>query len=248
MKQCPQCQHVYVDEATKFCAVDGSPVVDLSYAVGGFPSLPVSPSEIVLLFGEQFAGQSEGAVVKVPISGALVDAGQLGLKMVAAAVLACEQAGSIRLQVGAKGGIRGGTCLNLSRGPIPNVRWQHGSIEYRLCGIMSQGITRQLAHVVTQLWQRDFRRNVAGAWIHCRTLVLQGLATRNLISASPDFSVVHVAPALASLPPEETTEPLKQLFMETSAQRQAIWAALQQDIQAGVNKRAGGPKHAIFFG
>lgn len=238
MRQCPQCNSTYPDEALKFCGRDGSPLVDLSQAAGGFASLPISPSEIVLLYGEQFAGRSGSVNVNVPISGALVDARQLGLMMLTAAVLACEQAGSIYLQVGGNGGMWGGSCLHLSQGPIKNVRWQQWSLEYRLSGIMSQGVTRQLPHVVTQVWQRDFKRRIAEAWFHARTLVLQGLAARNLISAPPDFSVVQVAPALVSLPPSETTEPLQQLFSETSAQRKPIWTTLQKDIEAGVSERA----------
>lgn len=242
MKQCLQCQNVYPDEGLKFCGRDGSPLVDLSQAAGGFASLPISPSEIVLLYGDQFAGRSGSVVVSVPISGAMVDARQVGLMMLTATVLGCEQAGSIHLQIGSKGGAWGGSWLHISQGPIRNVRWQQSSLEYRLCGIVNQGVIRQLPHVVTQLWQSDFKRRIAAAWIHARTLVLQGLAARNLISAPPDFSVVQVAPALASLPASETTEPLQQLFSETSAHRQPIWATLQKDIEAGVSERARAPK------
>jgi len=230
MKQCPQCNGVYPDEGLKFCGRDGSPLVDLSQAVGGFPSLPVSPSEIVLLYGEHFAGRAGSLVMKVPISGALVDAMQLARMISTAMVLGCEQAGSIHLQAGG--------CLLISQGPIKNVRWQQWSLEYRLCGIMSQGVTRQLPPLIGQLWQRDFRRQFGEAWIHARTLVLQGLESRKLISAAPDFSSVGVAPALATLPMEETTEPLKGLFSEVSAQRPHIWAALQRDIETGINQRA----------
>lgn len=238
MKQCPQCQDVFPDEGLKFCGRDGSPLVDLSQAVGGFASLPISPSEIVLLYGEQFAGRTGDTVVKVPISGALVDAMQLARMILTAMVLGCEQAGSIHLQVGTTGGIWGGSCLFVSPGPIKNVRWQEWSLEYRLCGIMGQGINRQLPHLISQLWQKDFRRQFAEAWIHARTLVLQGLGARKLISGAPDLSNVAVAPALSNLPHEETIEPLKNLFSEVSAQRPEIWAALQKDIATGINQRS----------
>jgi hypothetical protein len=230
MKQCPQCNGVYPDEGLKFCGRDGSPLVDLSHAAGGFPSLPVSPSEIVLLYGEQFAGPAGSLAVKVPISGALVDAMQLARMILTAMVLGCEQAGSIHLQAGG--------CLHVSQGPIRHVKWQQWSLEYRLVGIIGQGIQRQLPHLIAQLWQRNFRRQFGEAWIHARTLVLQGLASRNLISAAPDFSTVGVAPALATLPEEETTEPLKSLFSEVAAERPHIWAALQRDIETGINQRA----------
>ncbi len=230
MKQCPQCHNVYADEGQVFCGRDGSPLVELSQAVGGFASLPISPSEIVLLFGEQFAGQTGSTVVKVPISGVLVDAQQLAVMMLCATVLACEQAGSIRLQTS--------SCLLISAGPIKNVRWQNWSLEDRLCRIVGPATNLQLPPVVAGLWQKNFKRQSGEAWIHARTLVLQGLATRKLISASPDFSSVGVAPALSTLPPEETIEPLKNLFNEVSVQRPAIWAALQRDIVTGVNQRA----------
>lgn len=231
MKQCPQCNDVYPDEGLKFCGRDGSPLVDLSQAVGGFASLPISPSEIVLLHGEQFAGGPGGSTaVNVPISGALVDAMQLARMILTAMVLSCEQAGSIGLQAGG--------CLLVTQGPIRNVRWQKWSLEYRLHGIMSQGINRQLPHLIAQLWQQDFRASIDEAWIHARTLVLQGLASRHLISAAPDFSNVGVAAALSTLPTEETIEPLKHLFSEVSAQRPTIWATLQKDIATGINQRA----------
>lgn len=230
MKQCPQCNDVYSDEGLRFCGRDGSPLVDLSLAAGGFPSLPISPSEIVLLYGEEFASRTGSFVVKVPISGALVDAMPLARMILTAVVLGCEQAGSIHLQAGG--------CLFVSQGPIKNVRWQQWSLEYRLSGIMSRGVNRQLPPIIGELWQRDFRRQFGEAWIHARTLVLQGLASRHLISAAPDFSNVGVAPALANLPREETIEPLKSLFSEVSAQRPQIWAALQRDIETGINQRA----------
>jgi hypothetical protein len=230
---------VYSDEGLKFCGREGSPLVDLSYTVGGFPSLPISPSEIVLLCGEQFAGRGGSVVVKAPISGDLVDARQLALMMLTAMVLSCEQAGSIYVHPGQEGRFWSGNCLYVSPGRMKRVRWQEWSLEYRLAGIMRDGATRQLPHIVTQLWQQDFRR-IAAAWIHARTLVLQGLAARNLVSAPPDFSVVQVAPMLVNLPAEETTEPIKQLFSETAAQRKQIWAALQADIETGINGRAKG--------
>src|SRR5262245_2978582 len=230
MKQCPQCQGVYPDEGQVFCGRDGSPLVQLSQAVGGFASLPISASEIVLLFGEQFAGQDGSTTVKVPISGAFVDARQLALMMFSAAVLACEQAGSIKLEAS--------TCLLVSGGKIRSVRWQHSSLEYRLCAIVGPGTNLHLPRVVAGLWQKDFRRQPGEAWIHARTLVLQGLAARKLVNVSADFSNVQAAPMLATLPPEDTIEPLKSLFNEVSRERPSIWAALQRDIEAGVQQRA----------
>lgn len=230
MKQCPQCQNAYDDVTLRYCGRDGSPLVDLSQAVGGFPSLPISPSEIVLLYGEQFAPRDTGLAVKVPISGALVDARQLALMILSATVLGCEQAGSIRLQAG--------SCLLVSAGPIGNVRWQSSSLEERLCRIVGPGKNLQLPPLIGSLWQKDFRRQFGEAWIHARALVLQGLAARNLINHAPDFSSVGVAPALSTLPAEETVEPLKSLFNEVSLQRPALWAALQRDLELGVQQRA----------
>src|SRR6185369_4215608 len=100
--------------------------------------------EIVLLYGEQFAGPAGSLAVKVPISGALVDAVQLARMMLTAVVLGCEQAGSIHLQAGIG-------CLLISPGPIKNVRWQQWSLEYRLCGIMGHVINRQLPALIAQL-------------------------------------------------------------------------------------------------
>jgi hypothetical protein len=230
MKQCLQCHHVFPDEGQIFCGRDGSPLVELSQVAGGFASLPISPSEIVLLFGEQFAGHTGSLVIEVPLSGALVDAQHLAVMILTAAVLACEQAGSIRLEAS--------RCVLISAGAIKNVRWQEFSLEDRLCRIVGQGTNLQLPPIIAGLWQKTFRRQLGEAWIHARTLVLQGLATRKLISAAPDFSSVGVDPALATLPPEETIEPLKNLFSEVATQRPAIWAGVQRDVALGVQQRA----------
>lgn len=261
MKQCPQCKGAYPNDAQEFCGRDGAQLVDLAEQAA-FASLPISPSEIVLLNGEQFAPVSGGgffqAGMQVPISGAMVDALQLGKMMLSAMVLACEQAGSIHLQRGPAPWLQfRSPRLFVSAGPM-NIRWPQGSLEDRLCGLLSQGVhkvnwlyrhsheplnqggTHKLNWLVDDLWQRNFRRNLAAAWIHARTMVLQGLAARNLISTPPDFSIVQVAPALASLPAEQTTEPLKRLFDETVTQRQPLWAALQSDIRTGVAQRATG--------
>lgn len=221
----------------KFCGRDGSPLVNLSQAAAGFPSLPISPSEIVLLNADDFAARNVNAAPNLH-RWLAVDAQQLSQMIVTAVVLGCEQAGSIYLQAGASRGFMLGDGLYISQGPAPNVRWQMWSLEYRLCGILSQGTTRPLMHVVTQLWERNFKRRIVETWLHARTLVLQGLVARNLVSASPDFSAVEVSPAIANLPGEETTEPLKALFGEVSTQRQPIWAALQSDIKWGIAKRA----------
>lgn len=234
MKQCPQCKSAYPDQLLKFCGRDGAELVDLTEEAVIFTSLPISPSETVLLFGEQFAPPSGAGAfqtrVQVPISGAMVDAEQLAKMMLSAMVLACEQAGSIQLQPGSSG------RTLVSAGPV-NISWPQWSLEDRLCGRLSQGGTPQLDKLVHELWQRNFGRNHAAAWIHARTLVLQGLAARNLISAPPNFSIVQVAPALADLPPEQTTEPLKRLFDKTATERAPIWASLQRDIRDGVRER-----------
>jgi hypothetical protein len=241
MKQCPQCKSAYPDEGLKFCGRDGVQLADLAEQAH-FASLPISPSEMILLYGEQFAPALGGGFLQtrmqVPISGAMVDAMQLVKMMLTAMILATEQAGSSYLRIGTTSlmSMRS-QQLFVSAGPM-NIRWPQGSLEDRLCGMLSQGATLQLDNLVYALWQRNFRRNLAAAWIHARTLVLQGLAARNLISAPPDFSSVSVAPALASLPAEQTTEPLKRLFDETVRLRQPLWAALQGDIQAGINRRA----------
>jgi hypothetical protein len=125
------------------------------------------------------------------------------LMAISAAVLACEQAGSIQIHIGKSGGMFARDSLYLSAGPMRKARWQEWSLEYRLCGILSQNQTRNLANLVTQLWQEAFKRRPTAAWIHARTLILQGLAARNLVSTAPDFSAVTAAPAIATLPQSE---------------------------------------------
>jgi hypothetical protein len=247
MKQCPQCKSAYPDEGSKFCGRDGAELIDLGNQAATFTSLPISPSEIILLNGEQFSpistgGFFQGAAVQVPTTGALVDAVQLGKMILSAMVLGCEQSGYIHLQIGPAPRLTFRPHqLHLSAGPM-SMRWQQESLEDRLCGMLAQGGTHPLTKLIYALWQRSFgsqmQENQGAAWKHARTLVLQGLAARSLIKAAdPKFKNCQVLPSLTAIPAEQTTEPLKRLFDQTVTERQQLWAALQGDIESAVMHR-----------
>ncbi len=57
MKRCPKCQQTSANETMKYCAHDGALLVNQeASATTAMVSLPLSPSEMVLLHGELFAG------------------------------------------------------------------------------------------------------------------------------------------------------------------------------------------------
>jgi hypothetical protein len=247
MKQCPKCQSVYPDDSLRFCARDGGELVHLGEHETIFPSLPISPSEIILLNGDQFSPTSSGGffqspTVQIPTSGSEVDAVQLGKMILSAMVLCCEQAGSIYLQLGPAPKLTFRPHqLYLNAGPT-NIRWQPGSLEDRLCGMLSQTETTPLTKLVYALWQRNFahlddKRAISASWKHASTLVLQGLAARNLIKADSKFKNCEVSTSLTAIPAEHTTTPIKRLFDQTVTGRQPFWAALQADIQLAVTHR-----------
>jgi hypothetical protein len=162
----------------------------------------------VLLYGEQFAGPADSLAVKVPISGALVDAMQLARMISTAVVLGCEQAGSIHLQAGR-------VPSNISR---PNQKCSVAAVESGIPSLRHHGPRRESSVTSPHRATLAARLSPAvwGGLDSCQDPGPAGLASRKLISAAPDFSTVGVAPALASLPMEETTEPLKSLFSEVS--------------------------------
>jgi hypothetical protein len=227
MQRCPNCQRIYYDDLLEFCGRDGSPLMEFA-PVSPFAGLPITPSEIVLLFGEQFAPVRNGSFtsgVAAPISGVVVETQPLITLMISAAVLACEQAGALYLQMQ--------SGIFISAGPVLT-QWPQGSFEYQLCEVVKTG-PKKLWYAIGSLWQRNFPRNPVASWVHGRTLVLQGLKARNLVQG--DFSSCQVWQPLTQLPREQTVDAVRRLFDEGS-KRQPLWGALQGDIQKAIFERA----------
>lgn len=229
MRHCPTCLNEYADESQSFCGRDGSPLVAGAVGATSFLSSPVSPSEVALLCADQFAD----------IPGLSPSRPQhLSLMMMSAMVLSNEQVGHIRLQVEPRGQMMlHRNRLRVSAGAMDR-RWPQWSMEDRFCNHLAQVSTESLDGLIYALWARDFKRDVPGAWVYGRSLVMQGLAARGLIRVSADWETYQVHESLAGISAPQATLPLRRLFIETMQRRPDVWAALQWDINYGVCKRA----------
>jgi hypothetical protein len=252
MKECPQCKTAYAGDEQSFCGNDGTPLVDVEVPAaepGSFlTSLPISPSEIVLLNGDQFAPELVGGafqlVLQVPTTGKLVDAVQLTKMMLSAMVLCTAKAGASYLQTAPAPRLSmRDERIFVSSGPA-TVSWPQGSLEDRFCAMLRRDATAPLSTLICELWDRMFSSNIAASYAHGRTLVLQGLAARNLIKATANFSSCQVLQSLTEIPADQSTEPLKALFTRVSSERQSLWVALQGDIQAAMSSEGrSGPRN-----
>jgi hypothetical protein len=251
MKRCPKCQQTSDDETIRYCGLDGALLVNEEISsTTTMVSMPLSPSETLLLHGEQFAGapKNNNYSVRLLHNNQSVSSEQLGWALITAAVLAIEQAGYIRLQAGPRTKYqslyRSATYIIGEAMPI---RWTHGSLEDRLCQMLSQVRSPYaLEELVFNLIERHFRRWASHAWRFITAQAMQGLVARNLLRVPPDFpgnighelTGCYLLEPVAGLMARQSIEPVKHLFNVTAQQRPDLWSAIYGDVDIAVRRRA----------
>lgn len=207
------------------------------------PTNPFSPSELILLNGEQFAQKAglfrsnvELFHIKVKVS-----TQQLGQAILAAGVLANEQAGAIRLEV------RHGYPGTLLAVPCKRVAWPADSLEsevFRLARVLPPGEESDEVSAIIWAW---IRGGCVNPWLLTVGMVAAGLAARGLLETDKakrlaDFFFVaptrYVLPErTASLVAQQPVEPIRQLLWACQQNRPQVWDLLVKQIEAAVNER-----------
>ncbi len=201
---------------------------------------PFTPSELILLNGEQFAqkaGLFRSNVGLFHVK-AKVSTQQLGQAMLAAGVLANEQAGAIRLDV------RPSSLLAV---PCKRVAWPAHSLEsevFRLARVLPPGEESDEVSAIIWAW---FREGCSNPWLRTVGLVAAGLIARGLLETDKarrlaDFFFVtstrYVLPErTASLVAQQPVEPVRQLLGTCQHNRPDVWELLVRQIEAAVNER-----------
>lgn len=209
---------------------------------------PLAPSEVVLLNGEAFA-PPPGLADKLALlhTEGAVSAAALARALLAAAFLAAEQAGALRLEVRPKPTPFGPSkVLTLYAEPGgADPAWPEHSLEARLRGLA--GEIPEAAAVTRGLLEADS----PNPWHQAAELVKRGLARRGLLDVvevvqfgfvkTPAYELPAATRALAAQAPVAAVQ---QLLKDCEQGRPAVWAQLRQQLDAGLQQRlrsAGAP-------
>ena len=210
------------------------------------PGHPISPSELVLLNGDQFAKKVMMGNIKLLNSEASVSVSQLGQAILAAAVLAAEAVGNLELEIRqekAMFGLR--KVKNLYANPTPTpVEWPKYSLEAQLPPIAERFKNDQESNEVSNLIYSWLRQDSSSPWQSTIEMVKSGLAERGLLDTSEetklkvftvtDYSLPQDTALLAA---EQPVEPVKQLLANCENDRREIWDLLVKQIKSAIKAR-----------
>jgi hypothetical protein len=195
-----------------------------------------------LLHGEEFASKALLGNIALLHTDESVSIAQLGEAMLAAALLACHQAGSIRL-VAKRGkallGLRKVNRLCAEPGHR-DVAWPAGSVE----AAVSQFATRYAkedSREVRDMVYEWLAQDSASPWQEVIERVKAGLADRGFLERFEEkrlkiFTVTRyeLPTATAALAAGQSTEPIRELL---DGFEPALWKLLVSELKAAIRRR-----------
>jgi hypothetical protein len=210
------------------------------------PTQPLTPSELVLLNGEQFAKKVMLGNVQLLHSGASVSAAQLGQAILVAGFLAAESTANLRFEARQEKAMLGlRKVKNLYANPTPHpVEWPDGCLESRLPTLAERLKADQENHQVSRLIYTWLGEDSGSPWQSAIDLVKYGMAGRGLLDSSKEkklklFTVTtYTLPqSTASLAAQQSIESVKQLLSNCERSRPEIWDLLVKQIKKAISDR-----------
>lgn len=209
-------------------------------------SYPFTASELVLLNGDQFSKSARLGGFELLQGGAKVSADQLGLNAIAAAFLANEQMGAIRLEIRPQKklfGLMTATPIFVELTSGDN-QWPAGTLEAAILDILRQ---RQATGKPTEVHQVIYDwlgEDSSAPWSDVLTNVQRGLAGRGLLEMTQEkkmkiftttrFELPHSTATLAQQYPPS---PAQQLLSQAQQSRKDIWDKLSGQIRQAISNR-----------
>jgi hypothetical protein len=217
----------------------------------------LSPSELVLLHGDKFATTSSAAVrlgewVRLVHMDTYAEARELGRTMLAAAFLADEQAGAVRLEVRQQQALFGLLTLDkLFVSPRADaVSWPSYCFESQLRGIAARLQSKSgkghnhVSEIVYDWWMGRAGRKSSSPWTRLGGLVKDGLVSRRLLRKERKSGLKgflagesYVLPAeTAALSTQQSLGPVRELLATCRRTRLEVWDLLIVGINKGIGK------------
>ena len=207
---------------------------------------PLSPSELVLLKGEQFAKKSFSGNIKLLHIDNKVSAKEIGQVMLMVALLANEQTGTVHLEVGQKKallGLRKVNTLFVTPGDI-TVSWPDNSLESEIPTLAKQLLADKGSNEVSTIFYTWLRKDSVNPWQSVVEMVKEGMASRGYLEEIEQkrlkfFTLTHyeLPESTYSLAAQQSTEPVKQLLTMCEQTRPEVWKFLVKHIKTTVSRR-----------
>ena len=206
----------------------------------------LAPSELVLLNGDRFAGKSRIGNVKLPQNGAIVSAGDLGQVILGAALLACEKAAVIRLEVRKKKTLLGLRKVDsLYVVPLKNKdRWPKHSLESEIYSLAVRLRDEKDSNEVANIIHDWLGENSASPWQRAVELVQSGMADRGALARIQERRMkvlrttsYKMTVSTARQAAEQPLEPIIGLLEECQLVRPYVWQLLISGMKSAINSR-----------
>ena len=205
----------------------------------------LTPSELVFLNGEQFAQKVMVGNIDLLRSSEKVSLSQLGLAVLAAAFLGCEQAGAFSLGAGERKalfGLRKVRELYAVPGSVP-VQLPEDSLESALASLALRMEERD-EHSVQNLVYAWLREDSSSPWNGAMGLLKAGMARRGLLEAREEkrlkiFTVTNysLAEGTQRLLGGQSFAPVKHMLESCEQSRPEIWKLLESGIKKAISAR-----------
>ena len=209
------------------------------------PYNPLTPSEVVFLNGEQFAKKVMLGNVDLLHSDEKVSLAQLAQAIVAAAILACEAAGAIRLEVRERKAMFGlRKVRDLFAVPTePREKLPEHSLEATFADLAIHLAPKDNHDIYTMLYHW-LREDAVTPWNTVMELLKAGMAERGMLDATEEkklkiFTVTHYAfpERTARLVRGQPAGPVKALLENCERTRPEVWEKLEASIKKAIRAR-----------
>ena len=209
------------------------------------PNNPLTPSEVVFLNGEQFAEKVKLGNVDLIHSDEKVSIAQLGQAILAAAILACEQAGAFHLEVRERKATLGlRKVRELFTVPAkPNENLPEHSLEATFSDLATYLAQKDKNDIYNVLYTW-LRQDAMSPWNTALELVKAGMAKRGLLDATEEKKLKLFKVTRYSLPEQtarlvkgQSVGPVKALLETCQRTRPEVWRELESGIKKAIAAR-----------
>jgi hypothetical protein len=210
------------------------------------PTNPLSPSELVLLNGDQFAQKVMMGNMKLMHTDLSVSYSQLGEAILTTAALAVESNGNLIFEVRTEKAMLGLRKVNsiYVRPAMTQNEWPDFSLESQLVKISERLDQDGESAKVSDLIYIWLRQDSSSPWQATIEMVQSGLAQRDLLEKHEQTKLKVFTTASYSLPESSASlanqfpiKPIKDLLTNIEENHKETWELLKKEIKRAIKQR-----------
>ena len=208
------------------------------FAIG--PTNPLTPSELILLNGEQFAEKTMWGNLTLLDGKTKVKARPLVIKMIMAAILVNEKVGAIRLEKRERQkGIVFPSINLIAVWNNTNVTWPGHSLEDHV--LQAAKLDNNWVDDIIYVWLGESSPN---PWLFAVDLIKSGMARRGLLEADVENRMKFIVKthyklkeSTVALAAQQPSSPLHQFLEEYKQTHTKRWDLLERKVKHGIKLR-----------